>query len=97
MHHTITKQKSKKRRITFSVNAADAKAVSLVGEFNNWKAGAHPMKNDGSGKWVKPVLLPAGQFEYKFLVDNQWVEDPRNERTCTNCFGTRNNIVNVVL
>lgn len=97
MKHSPSIPKSKKRRITFSLEAANAKQVHLVGEFNDWKAGAHPMKNTGKGVWVKPMFLPEGQFEYKFLVDDEWLEDPHNERRCINCFGTRNNIVKVTL
>ena len=97
MKNSISKQKAGKRRITFSVEAVDAKEVCLAGEFNDWKVGAHPMKNDGNGRWVKPLLLPEGQFEYKFLVDNQWVVDPQNERVCPNCFGTQNSVLNVTV
>ena len=91
------KQTTKRKKITFSLEAVDARDVHLVGEFNDWKAGIHPMKNDGDGTWIKPVLLPEGQYEYKYLVDNKWVVDPLNERSCPNCFGTMNNIVNVVV
>ena len=55
------------------------------------------MKNNGIGKWKKQLLLPEGKFEYKFFVDNQWVADPQNERVCTNCFGTQNSVVSVVV
>ena len=95
MKKSIPKHKTKRRKITFSLEAVDAKEVHLIGEFNDWKAGAHPMKNDGNGIWVKTMLLPEGKFEYKFLVDNQWVSDPQNERSCPNCFGTQNSIVRV--
>ena len=79
------------------MKAVDAKKVHLVGEFNDWKAGVHPMKNKGNGLWFKPLMLPEGKFEYKFLVDNQWAADPQNERVCPNCFGTLNNIVSVTV
>lgn len=95
MKTKISKQPIIKRKITFFFEAADARNVDLVGEFNNWKAGVHPMKKNKNGKWVKPLMLPAGKFEYKFLVDDTWVLDPQNERKCDNCFGTQNNIVNV--
>jgi 1,4-alpha-glucan branching enzyme len=93
MKNSISKQKTKRKKIMFKLNAVDAKEVHLVGEFNDWKSGAHPMKNDGNGLWIKRLFLSEGKFEYKFLVDNQWVEDPNNERVCYNCFGTRNSIV----
>jgi 1,4-alpha-glucan branching enzyme len=96
MKTDISTRKSKKRKITFSFEAAEAQKVDLLGEFNNWRAGAHPLKKDKTGKWVKPLMLPPGQFEYKFLVDNKWVLDPQNDRKCDNCYGTQNNIVKVI-
>jgi 1,4-alpha-glucan branching enzyme len=93
----VMNQKKKRKRITFSIEALEAKEVFLVGEFNGWKTGAHPMKKNGTGIWTKPLMLPEGRFEYKFLIDNNWVADPQNERSCSNCFGTQNSIVSVNL
>jgi 1,4-alpha-glucan branching enzyme len=89
-------RKTNRRKITFSIEAAHAKEVYLVGEFNGWDSVRHPMASDANGHWSRSLMLPAGKFEYKFLVDDEWVTDPNNERTCPNCFGTQNNIVNVV-
>ena len=95
MKMTVSKQKAKNRSVKFALKATDAKEVYLVGDFNNWTVGAHHMKNDGKGIWTKTVLLPEGEFGYKFFVDNQWLIDPQNERVCLNCFGSYNNIVRV--
>ena len=88
--------RAKKRKITFILEMPEAKEVHLVGEFNDWKSGIHPMKNNGNGVWAKAIMLPEGKYEYKFLVDNQWMADPQNERVCANCFGTTNSIVRVI-
>jgi 1,4-alpha-glucan branching enzyme len=85
------------KKIQFSLEAVEAKKVSLVGEFNNWNPDADPMQMDESGKWTKAKMLSTGNIEYKFWVDGQWVQDPENLRVCQNCFGTRNNIVKVIL
>lgn len=97
MKKSISKQKTKRKKVRFSCVAVEANDVHLVGEFNAWKAGAHPMRNDGKGVWVKHLFLPEGRFEYKFLVDNRWVADPQNERSCPNCFGSENSIVVVTV
>jgi len=57
----------------FSLEVADAREVYIVGDFNDWNTGAHPMKNDGNGTWEKQILLPEGQFEYKFRVDQKGI------------------------
>jgi len=89
------KQKIKRRRVTFLFESSDAKEVILVGNFNNWNARKHPMKSNENGMWNKSVVIPPGRYEYKFLVDRQWEEDPQNDQTCLNCFGTYNNVFNL--
>ena len=89
------KQNIKRRRVTFSFESSDAKEVILMGDFNNWNAKKHPMKSNGNGMWNKSVMIPPGRFEYKFLVDRQWEEDPQNDQTRLNCFGTYNNVFNL--
>ena len=89
------KNKIKRRKITFSFESSDAKEVILMGDFNNWNPKKHPMKKDVNGKWKKVVTLVPGQYEYKFLVDGQWKEDPQNDRICPNKFGTYNNVFNL--
>ena len=89
------KKKVKRQRISFSFESLEAKEVNLVGNFNNWNPKKHPMKKDDNGKWTKAVILPPGKYEYKFLVDGQWKQDPQNDRICPNNFGTYNNVFNL--
>ena len=95
MSKVRSKQKIKRRRWTFTLEAAEAKEVFLIGDFNHWSPEKHPMKRDENGMWNKVVMLPPGDYEYKFIVDGQWREDPRNDQTCLNCFGTQNNLLNL--
>ena len=90
-----TRQGIKQRKVTFSFEKADANEVFLIGDFNKWNLKTHPMKSDGNGRWVGDVIIPIGKYEYKFLIDGQWKEDPLNEQLCPNYFGTYNNIINV--
>jgi 1,4-alpha-glucan branching enzyme len=89
------KKKAKRIKWTFSLEAAEANEVRLMGDFNNWNPAKHPMKRDKYGMWNKAVMLSPGNYEYNFLVDGQWREDPRNDHLCTNCFGTCNNVINL--
>ena len=90
-----SKQIIKRRRITFSFKVTAANEVVLMGDFNNWNPKKHPMENDGSGTWSKTVVLSPGKYEYKFFVDGKWKKDPRNDQTCSNCFGTQNSVLNL--
>ena len=87
--------KTNRRRIIFSFNAPEAGQVSLVGKFNNWDPAKHSMKNDGNGLWTKTVMLEPGTYEYKFLTDENWMLDTKNDFSCFNCYGTLNSLITV--
>jgi 1,4-alpha-glucan branching enzyme len=89
------KQKTQNRRITFKLEASEAKEAILVGDFNSWDVKKHTMKKDNKGRWTKIVTLAPGRYEYKFLVDGQWQNDPNNDQMVANSFGTLNNILTV--
>ena len=89
------KEKSKKRKITFSLSSDTAADVALAGDFNKWNPASHPMKKNKNGVWEKIVMLDIGRYEYKFLVDGQWESDPKNNQVCKNSFGTVNNVLMV--
>jgi len=88
-------KKTQKKRITFKLEAPEAKEAILVGDFNSWDLKKHTMKKDNKGRWTKIVTLAPGRYEYKFLVDGQWQNDPGNDQMVHNSFGTVNNILNV--
>ncbi len=90
-----SKKKIKRRKVTFTLVSSDAKEVILMGDFNNWNLKTHHMKKDGNGIWNKVVTLPLGSYDYKFLVDGQWKEDPQNGQTRVNCFGTYNSVLDL--
>jgi 1,4-alpha-glucan branching enzyme len=87
------KKKIKKRRVTMTLKAQGAKGVCLVGDFNNWNHRIHPMKRNEKGVWTKAVMLPPGRYEYKFLVDGEWLNDPENNDFCPNHFGGLNSVI----
>ena len=88
-------QQIKQCKVKFSLESADAHEVIVVGDFNHWDPKTHPMKNDGNGVWNRTLMLPAGKYEYKFLIDGVSKEDPKNDQRCPNCFGTLNSILNI--
>jgi hypothetical protein len=42
------------------------------------------------------MLFPR-KYEYKFLIDGEWKEDPRNDKTYPNCFGTHNSVLDLTV
>jgi len=55
----------------------DARKVILTGSFNNWKKDELLMEKTDKG-WKIPYVIPAGNYEYKFIVDEKWITDPGN-------------------
>ena len=54
-----------------------AKHVFLSGTFNNWTPDELPMEKTPQG-WKLAYILAAGNYEYKFVVDGNWMTDPAN-------------------
>ena len=54
-----------------------AHKVVLAGEFNDWKENELHMNKTSRG-WELPYVLGPGNYQYKFIVDGQWITDPGN-------------------
>jgi hypothetical protein len=64
--------------IYFKLNGyANAKNVFVAGNFNNWDPGKIRLKKSGDA-WLAPVILSPGNYQYKFIVDGDWITDPLN-------------------
>ncbi len=80
----------------FFLQAPDAGAVYVLGDFNNWqKSGASQLTKLENGAWSAHVTLKKGQYRYKFLVDDKWQHDPKNPEKDANVYGTIDSIVTV--
>jgi 1,4-alpha-glucan branching enzyme len=77
------------RAITFICSASQAKAVSLVGDFNQWNPAAHPMKQMSDRSWLLTVELKHGHHRYAFMVDGVLTLDPRAQGITRNDKGER--------
>jgi 1,4-alpha-glucan branching enzyme len=84
------------KKVTFQISAPGAKQVYLAGDFTQWETEAKRMtrKREQSGSFFITVSLSPGTYEYKFIVDGQWREDPSTERR-GNEFGTNNSVIHV--
>ncbi len=83
------------RPVNFVCNATQAQSVSLVGDFNEWNPGAHPMKQMPDRSWLLKVDLKHGHHRYAFLVDGVLTLDPRAQGITRNDKGERVSLVPV--
>lgn len=72
-----------------------ATKVCIAGAFNDWRPEATPMVLLGQGRWVKELVLPPGVYEYRLVVDGEWMPDPRVSETAPNPFGGMNSVLKV--
>ena len=84
-----------RKKVEFLLYAPNASEVLLMGDFNNWQDKKHPMKKKSMGTWEKTLMLKPGTYEYKYIVDGLWQEDPENRPARMNVFGTYNNLLTV--
>src|SRR5262245_59931334 len=86
---------AQKRRVTFTLDAPEAKAVAVSGSFCDWDASSLPLKRVDNGTWKRIVTLPPGRYEYRFVVDEVWMADPDCADRTSNPFGGENCVLNV--
>jgi len=80
---------------TFECIHPTAATISVAGSFNDWRPGATPMIPLGAGRWIKALTLPPGTYEYRLVVDGQWMPDPQAEETTPSPFGGLNSVLRV--
>ena len=72
-----------------------AKAVAVAGTFNDWRPEATRMVAVGDGRWLKELVLAPGVYEYRLVVDGEWMPDPRASENAPNPFGGINSVLRV--
>jgi 1,4-alpha-glucan branching enzyme len=89
----MAKAKIPKQKVTFELQSPEAKEVLLASDFTEWAKEPLALKKRKDGTWSKEVSLPCGLYEYRFIVDGQWVTDPQARSRHANPFGTENSVV----
>lgn len=96
----ITKQYLKTKpvcKVTFSVPAEDASKVAVVGDFNNWDPKGSSLKKLKNGTFKGTFNLPKDNtYEFKYLVDGNYVNDSEADRYQWNDYaGAENGVLEV--
>jgi 1,4-alpha-glucan branching enzyme len=79
-----------KQKVTFSVVAPQAQSVQVAGDFTDWQEAPIELKKFKDGVWKTTVSLEPGEYQYRFLVDGQWQDDPNCLLHNPNAFGGQN-------
>jgi hypothetical protein len=80
--------------VLFSLSAPQAQRVQLAGDFNSWAPDGTEMEFS-NGVWKKILALTPGRYRYRYVVDGQWLSDPRNCVTEPSPFGDWDSIIDL--
>ena len=77
----------------FTCSAPGANKVVVAGSFNNWSQDANRMSKNSAGIWSVIVPLGSGSYQYKFVVDGNWITDPSNPASSDDGLGGSNSVI----
>ncbi len=81
--------------VLVTLDKPEAKAVFIAGSFNAWSPDADVMTLADDGLWAVTLELEPGEYEYKFVVDGTWIEDPANPEFISDPYGGKNSVLTV--
>ncbi len=70
----------------------EATIVILTGSFNNWNQSQFVFGKEGE-EWICRIDLNPGTYNYKFIVDGNWLLDPTNANTEEDAAGNLNSVL----
>ena len=86
----------KRAKVRFFHPAPLGHTVSLAGVFNDWDPASSPMTYSAEENGYFCILtLSPGVYEYKLVVDGEWLLDEDNPNFVSNDFGTLNSLLSV--
>lgn len=83
-----------KKKVSFELQAGQGRTICLAGSFNDWEPDNSRMNYNSVKKCYQSTLeLAPGYYEYKFVINGEWVLDEANPNFAANDFGTLNSVV----
>ena len=79
-------------KVTFSIEAKDAKKVTVAGDWNKWSVKASPLKKLKDGTFKGTVDLQKDKtYQFKYVVDGNYVNDNQADEYVWNDFAASEN------
>lgn len=87
------------REVIVRFKDPDAGDVRIAGDFNGWvpdRGVRSLIASEGQTRvWTKVLTLEPGTYQYRYVVDGEWREDPTNPQTAPGPTGQPNSILHV--
>jgi len=85
------------REVVVRYRDAIASDVRIAGDFNGWvpdKGVRSLIESEGQTRiWTKILQLQPGTYQYRYVVDGDWCEDPDNPEMIRNDLGGQNSVL----
>jgi len=86
-----------RREVVVRFRDLRASDVRIAGDFNGWvpdKGVRSLIETEGTTRvWTKILRLPPGRYQYRYVVDGEWREDPENPEVANGAVGGRNSVL----
>jgi chromosome partitioning protein len=85
------------REVVVRFRDPEASDVRIAGDFNGWvpdKGVRSLIESEGPTRiWTKILQLPPGTYEYRYVVDGEWRQDPENPQAVASSLGGQNSVL----
>ena len=85
------------REVVVQYRAEHANDVRIAGDFNDWipdKGVRSLVQSEGPQRvWTKILHLPPGTYQYRYVVDGEWRQDPENPHSVDGPVGNKNSLL----
>jgi len=92
-------QAGRPREVVVRFKDASAGDVRIAGDFNGWvpdRGVRSLIASEGNDRvWTKVLNLEPGTYQYRYVVDGEWREDPANPKSAPGPTGQPNSILHV--
>ena len=93
----MTEEQAGPREVVVRYRDPAASDVRIAGDFNGWvpdKGVRSLIESEGQTRvWTKILQLPPGTYQYRYVVDGEWREDPENPEVVTSALGGRSSVL----
>ena len=82
-----------RQKVALHLFGYEGKKVQLAGDFNDWVPDQGVITRNVDGVLEKTVMLMPGTYQYRYIVDGVWQEDPSNPEVVPNDTGGYNSVL----
>ncbi len=92
----VTPPTPTEKEIRLLLEVPGATRVQIAGDFNSWVAeDVEQVSEEGKQLWRKVLSLRPGSYQYKYLVDGNWISDPTNANKVSDSYGGVNSVITI--